>query len=342
MIIERIEKECPICGQIHEVEKRERETKTRIKGEDVTYKETYFFCANADEDECEFENGRMVNENLLNARNAYRKMHGLLTSNEIVEIREKYGLSQVDLAKLLGWGEATISRYESKAIQDESYDAMLRLISEDPLKALDCLEKNKSKFGAKYLQIRKTIINCLDTYGKEFLSRQSLESEYVLYNEKSTFNGNKTLDIDKIECIISYCASKVKNLYKVKLMKMLWYSDAISYRDLGSSMTGLVYCHKEMGALPVGHYKIMGLENVKFEETPVYDYDVSYLFVENKKVNMDILSEKEIRILDSVIKKFGAYTGKELMEYMHSETAYINTKPNEIIPYDLAKDVRPF
>lgn len=46
---------------------------------------------------------------------------GLLTSDEIVAIRESYGLSQVDLAKLLGWGEATISRYESKAIQDEAY-----------------------------------------------------------------------------------------------------------------------------------------------------------------------------------------------------------------------------
>lgn len=41
--------------------------------------------------------------------------------DEIVAIRESYGLSQVDLAKLLGWGEATISRYESKAIQDEAY-----------------------------------------------------------------------------------------------------------------------------------------------------------------------------------------------------------------------------
>ena len=46
---------------------------------------------------------------------------GLLTSDEIVAIRESHGLSQADLAKLLGWGEATISRYESKAIQDEAY-----------------------------------------------------------------------------------------------------------------------------------------------------------------------------------------------------------------------------
>lgn len=85
-----------------------------------------------------------MNKNLLNARNAYRKKKGLLTSDEIVAIRESYGLSQVDLAKLLGWGEATISRYESKAIQDEAYDMMLRLVKDDPLKAMELLKKNSN------------------------------------------------------------------------------------------------------------------------------------------------------------------------------------------------------
>ena len=79
----------------------------------------------SNEEENEFATGKMENNNLLNARNAYRKSHGLLTSDQIVAIREMYGLSQVDLARLLGWGEATISRYESKAIQDEAYDNIL-------------------------------------------------------------------------------------------------------------------------------------------------------------------------------------------------------------------------
>lgn len=47
---------------------------------------------------------------------------------------------QVDLAKLMGWGEATISRYESKAIQDKAYDTMLRLIKDNPLQALEFLK----------------------------------------------------------------------------------------------------------------------------------------------------------------------------------------------------------
>ena len=138
-LIRKIHMSCPLCDKTHEIEERKRITTITLKGEEVTYEERFYFCANADEDENEFETGAMTNENLLNARNAYRVKRGLLTSDEIVAIRENYGLSQVDLAKLLGWGEATISRYESKAVQDEAYDNMLRISRDNSLAAFEFL-----------------------------------------------------------------------------------------------------------------------------------------------------------------------------------------------------------
>lgn len=167
-----------------------------------------------EEDENEFVTGAMTNENLLNARNAYRIKMGLLTSNEIVAIRESYGLSQVDLSKLLGWGEATVSRYESKAIQDDAYDTMLRLIKDNPLQALEFLKKNADKFSpAKRFQIRTKIVEKLDSYGKEFLTRQTFEGEYANFEEPSDANGYTMLNIDKVEAMISYIAEKVNNLF---------------------------------------------------------------------------------------------------------------------------------
>ena len=168
-LIKKVHMDCPLCGKTHEVEERKRFATLIVKGEEVTYEERFYFCANADENENEFETGTMTNTNLLNARNAYRVKRGLLTSDEIVAIRENYGLSQVDLARLLGWGEATISRYESKAIQDEAYDTMLRLIKDNPLIALEFLKKNASKFTApKRVEIRAKIVENLDSYGKEY------------------------------------------------------------------------------------------------------------------------------------------------------------------------------
>lgn len=342
-LIRKIHMPCPLCDKTHEVEERKRITTITLKGEEVTYEEKFYFCTNAVENENEFENGAMTNENLLNARNAYRVKMGLLTSDEIVAIRENYGLSQVDLAKLLGWGEATISRYESKAIQDEAYDTMLRLIKDNPLQALESLKKNSEKFSVKKrLEIRAKIVEKLDSYGKEFLTRQTFEGEYANFEEPSDSNGFAILNIDKIEAMISYLAQKVNNLFKVKLMKMLWYSDVLSFAEIGRSMSGLVYRHEAMGALPVGHYSLMNLENLNVQEEMSYNYDTMLHVYPVANMDYSVLTDEEKVILDKVIIKFKDYKTKDIVDYMHDEKAYIETKPGEIIPFSLAKEIRVF
>ena len=342
-LLRKVHMNCPLCDKIHEVEERKRVTSIVLKGEEVTYEERFYFCANADEDENEFETSSMTNENLLNARNAYRIKKGLLTSYEIVEIRESYGLSQVDLAKLLGWGEATISRYESKAIQDKAYDTMLRLIKDNPLQISEFLKKNADKFNPiKRMEIKAKIVEKLDSYGKEYLTRQAFESEYTNFEEPSDSNGFTVLNIDKLEAMISYIAEKASNLFKVKLMKMLWYSDALSFIENGFAMTGMVYRHEPMGALPVGHYSLMNLENLNIKEEMSYNYDTMLHVYPTVGMDYSILSDREKAILDKVIEKFMNYKAKEIVDYMHEERAYKETNAGEIIPFSLAKEIRSF
>lgn len=342
-LVKKIHMDCPLCDKVHEVEERKRNATITIKGEEVAYEERFYFCANADEDENEFETGVMTNENLLNARNAYRVKHGLLTSDEIVEIRENYGLSQIDLARLLGWGEATISRYESKAIQDEAYDTMLRFIKDNPLKALEFLKKNSNKFSEmKKQEIKSKIIEKLDSYGKEYLTRQTFEGEYANFQEPSDANGFTTLNIDKLEGMISYIAKGVPNLFKVKLMKMLWYSDVLAFIKNGCSMTGLVYRHEPMGALPIGHYSLMNLENLNVQEEESYNYDTMLHIYPGIDVDYSILTDGDKEILDEVISKFKTFKAKDIVEYMHEEKAYKETTAGAIIPFSLAKEIKAF
>ncbi len=342
-LIRKIHMDCPLCDKTHEIEERKRLATITLKGDKVTYEERFYFCANAYEDENEFETGSMTNANLLNARNAYRVKHGLLTSDEIVAIRESYGLSQVDLARLLGWGEATISRYESKAIQDEAYDTMLRFIKDNPLKALEFLKKNAAKFTElKRSEVREKIIEKLDSYGKEYLTRQALEGEYAGFEKPSDSNGFATLNISKIEAAISYIAKHISNLFKVKLMKMLWYVDALSYKTSGYAMTGMVYRHNDMGALPIGHYSLMNLENLNVHEEESYNYDSMMHIYPTDGMDYSVLSAEDIKVLDIVIRKFKSYKAKEIVDYMHEEKAYLETKSGEIIPFSMAGEIRDF
>ena len=341
VLVRKVHMMCPLCDIVHEIEERMRTAAMVIKGEEVLYEERFFICGYANEDENEFETGSMTNENLLNARNAYRRKMGLLTSQEIIGIREGYGLSQIDLARLLGWGEATISRYESKAIQDEAYDTMLRFIRDNPLQALEFLKKHKDRFStSKQEEIRTRIVEKLDSYGREFLTRQTFEGEYADFDVPSDSNGYTVLDIDKLEAVISYLAEAMSNLYKVKLMKSLWYSDALAYQRMGKAMTGLVYRHATMGALPVGHYSLMNLENLNVKEEISPGYDSMLHVYPSEHADYTILSSEEKTILDTVIRKFRDFKAAEIVNYMHEEKAYRETSNGEIIPFSLAKEIR--
>ena len=167
------------------------------------------------------------------------------------------------------------------------------------------------------------------------LFRSSL---YVNLAEESELNGYKKLDIEKIASVIGYFSQFVDNLYKVKLMKLLWYADAIFYGRHGKSMTGLVYRHMPLGALPIAYDEIIYLPTVKVVEEIIYD-DISYRICPNKEVNISGFSLEELSVLETVATTFKNHKSKEIIDYMHKEKAYTDTLPNQIIPYNLAKQL---
>lgn len=330
-------KECPLCDKKHKLELRTRISHAMIKDENVEYEEHYYMCPNSPEDENEFVDGKTHNMNMLNARNSYRVKMGLMTSNDIVKMRENYKMSQVDLAKALGWGEATISRYESNLIQYEAYDSVLRMVRLNAYLTYGFLKKNKDKFSKeKYADISSSIASEVKNSGREYLRRQVLESEYIDYEEESEWNGYNLLNIDKVECIISYFASKLEKLHKIKLMKMLWYTDMLNYKIYGKSMTGLVYRHHAMGALPVGHDEIVELDNVLVDKVEGYE-SIQYDFHPNDRLDMSILHKNDVEILDKLIYKFDSFSTRDIVEYMHKEKAYVETEDMELISYSFGK-----
>ncbi|HUT56334.1 MAG TPA: type II TA system antitoxin MqsA family protein [Phycisphaerae bacterium] len=62
----------------------------------------------------------------------YRRL-GLLSPGEIAEIRERLGLTQVEIAEFLGVGEKTYARWESgRSIHNISSDNLIRLVAQSP------------------------------------------------------------------------------------------------------------------------------------------------------------------------------------------------------------------
>jgi putative zinc finger/helix-turn-helix YgiT family protein len=338
-LISTIERDCPFCNKVHSLEQRKRLSQSIVKDEIVDYEEVYFLCSLTDEEDNEFVSADIMDDNLLKARDAYRRKKGFLTSNEIADIRSYYGLTQSDFSALLGWGEVTVTRYESKTVQDETYNNIMCLVYENPMFALECIDKHKDRFTPdKYIKIRNNIANKVEELGNLYLKKQEINSLYVNFKVENEFNGYKTLDIDKVANVMGYFAQFVDNLFKVKLMKLLWYTDAISFLRHDRAMTGLVYKHMPLGALPIAYDELIFLPTVKVVEEMICD-DISYRICPNKVVNISDFSLDELRILETVATTFKTFKTKEIVDYMHKEKAYTDTMPNQIIPFGLAKQL---
>lgn len=72
-LIRKILMYCPICDKVHEIEERVRTANIIIKGREVTYEENYYLCPGCNEEENEFATGKMEDENLSRAREAYKQ-----------------------------------------------------------------------------------------------------------------------------------------------------------------------------------------------------------------------------------------------------------------------------
>jgi putative zinc finger/helix-turn-helix YgiT family protein len=63
---------------------------------------------------------------------AYRERHGLLTTKEFKDIRQRLGMSFRAFAKYLKVGEASPKRWEAGLVQDEAMDELIRLKADLP------------------------------------------------------------------------------------------------------------------------------------------------------------------------------------------------------------------
>ena len=341
-ILKKERRFCSVCEEEHELELCEELTESTVKEEKIQYYKQYYRC-NKFKDKNTFMTGKMWNIELLNKIDEYRIKNNLLTSFEIKEIRDKYKVTQAELSFLLGLGEITITRYETKQIQETSNDNMLKEVYNNALLTLNLLERNKEKFSQKrYKEISEEIKKVIDKESLQYLNEQEISCKYINYAEESLLNGNCVLEIDKLKNILAYITKKMKEVKKVVLMKLLWYIDSLSFKNTNKSITGLVYVHMPFGALPIASDELLKLSSIKVEKKYNDEEFLEYKITNNPEFKIIGLSKREKEIIDLVIDKFKDYKSREISEYMHREKAYMETNPDEIISFEYSKELNSF
>lgn len=116
---------CPLCGEGH-VTPRTEATVTEYHGQKGTVTLRYTECDVCGSEMTGDADGRANKRAVLRFR---KQVDGLLTGTEIRAIREQYGLTQAQAAKLFGGGPVAFSKYENDDVShSESMDTLLRLV----------------------------------------------------------------------------------------------------------------------------------------------------------------------------------------------------------------------
>ena len=129
---------CPECGATMR-EKRGR-LKLPVNGEEIAVPgATHLGCPRCHEVILRFDDARRLRQRALET---YRAKYGLLSADDIRSIRERFGLTQAELARLLRLGGNTISRWEAgRNVQTAAMDMLLRMIRDLP-GSLDYLRRH--------------------------------------------------------------------------------------------------------------------------------------------------------------------------------------------------------
>lgn len=217
-----------------------------------------------------------------------RSENNLITVNEIEDILKKYNIEKRPLSHALGLGEHTISRYLDGALPQKKYSDLLRRIYIYHSLMSDYLEKN-----------RKDITD--NAYNKAHKAIETIEkmSSY----EKKT------------ELISLYLIHKGYEVTNLSLQKLLYYTKGFSKIILKKDIVDDV-C-EAWGYGPVfpdiyDKYKSFGKETI-----PDFDVTINY---------PELLSGKEIDLLDYVIDCFGIYNGITLMKLTHKEKPWLDAR----------------
>ncbi|WP_026664627.1 type II TA system antitoxin MqsA family protein [Butyrivibrio sp. FC2001] len=309
-----------------------------VHGEDTTILANVKVCKDCGEEIFDF---KLDDENLKRAFLKYKKNHALMTSSEIIELRNKYGLSQRTLAVLIGCSQSTIVRYEKGDIQNNTHNNIMRMLT-NPDNMDELLDIKEEELTPRDVNaIREKIAKNNENEKRELFSIKYL-GDY-LHIKPDQYSGFRDFDFEKFSNMICYFADRITDLYKTKLFKLLFYSDMYFFRNYTVSISGMNYVHQHYGPVPTEYSLLLGLieknGDIRIEEVATH-YGIGEIVHGTNQCRYSSLSEDELEVLEIVCNKFGLMSAREISDYSHKEKGYLSTLNLEKISYKYAMEMK--
>lgn len=327
---------CPYCRKEVDYKIEKKEIK-EFRGIEINTYENVAVCNECHQDLYVNEIEEKNNERIYKL---YREKANIIKPQDIVNLRKKYDISQRELTAILGFGKMTINRYERGGVPTKSQSDYIKLLIDNDSKFIEKVKEAYKKNNISEKTYEKIVSKELNNNvsKKEVQDNIRKYLKFVLNRKPDIYNGYKALDIEKIENIISYIASKVKNLTITSLNKYLWYIDMLSFNQRSIAITGLTYQNQKFGPTIVDKkYDEISLLDDKYTREDIETENGNTTkIISNENYNLDQISDVERKIIDTIIKILKNKSVTDISELSHKEEGWKKTKRFERISFEYA------
>lgn len=303
---------------------KKRLKKMSFRKEEFDVYDLFYKCEITGEEFSTSETGDITLKQLYNQ---YREKNNILFPEQIIELREKYGLSPLKMSSVLGFGPNIYKSYEKGDIPNKSNSTLLN-IAKDPKQFYEIAEKSK-QLNDEELRKLKDVIN---KFLKIDLKNQIEKYLKINSDEISQYTGYVKRNFDKFANMVLFFI-KNERTFTTRLNKYLFYSDFICYRNTGYSMSGYPYSAIERGPVPDDYkslfYNLWETDIIKTKEVAIDD-KIFEQFVPAKEFDKKLFDKTEILILNYVHDNLRYKKTKEIIDQSHFEKGWIENKENKV------------
>jgi len=324
---------CPNCEKETNIQSVTRREIVNVRGEQIEVEARFMQCP-----ECgvEFESTE-GHDALAEAYREYRRCHEMLQPEDIRKWRNTYGLTQKELSALLGWGGATLSRYENGALQDDTHEKMLRMAME-PHNLLNLIKETEHALTPEK---RERLVRQLEAAEAEAVSINRLFEDRLGSYSPNELSGYLKLHLPKFyNAILYFCKG---GQLKTKLNKLLFYADFKHFKDNAVSITGARYVHLPHGPVPDNYEfffaALSHARQIEVDEVQVFQY-FGENFVSAIEPDLSLFEPSELKVLAEVKDFFKNYSAKQIRDFSHEERGYQETPDHGLISYAFAESLQ--
>lgn len=278
--------------------------------------------------------------NMSQVYNQYRDKFNIPFPDEIIHIREKYGLSAAKMSEILGFGVNSYRQYEAGEMPSVANAKLIQMV-DDPKKFIDMVElcgtldekiKAKSIQRAQFLAEEKKR-NIFNLNFKEYLLGNHLADIY---------SGYRNPNFEKFTEMVVYFSDKLSP-FKTKMNKLLFYADFLMFKQSCFSISGIRYKAIDMGPVPNNFQSIYEYLTNQ-EEIDIHTIEFSNGYTgeqfksrKERKFNAGMFSESELNTLEKVALAFKETSTTDMVKLSHLEEAWKNNETGKsLISYEYA------